>query len=109
MTNQINGIIVFTAWDVLVHGCMAFRLDDGTSDGVLYPDRKTALRYQLRPACVFYFRNAMGGVNPRDIQLFLDINRLAYQNDRVAWVDPASPDIIMSGQGYDVMRNKRVR
>lgn len=109
MTEIINARIAFTHWDVLSHGCMAFRLDDGTTDDTLYPNRATALKYQLRPCCVFYFRNALGGVNARDIQLFLDINRLAYQNDRIAWVDPESPDIIVSTHGYDVMRNKRVR
>lgn len=101
MSDTVNMRIAFTQWDLLANACMAFRLDDGTTDDVLYPTRKVALQYQLRPCCVFYFRNAMGGVNPFDMQTFLDMQREAYSNDRIAWVDPDSPDIIISHQTYD--------
>ena len=83
---------------------MAFRLDDGTSDNTLYPDRRTALKYQLRPACVFYFRNSPGGVDAKDCQIFLNIHREAFENDRVAWTDPDSPDLIISDYGAQKMR-----
>lgn len=91
-------------WNVLATHCMAFRLDDGTTDRTLYPDRATALKFQHRPACVFWFRNAMGGVTARDMAIWLAVQRLAYENDRIAWTDPASPDIIISTHGGDVMR-----
>jgi hypothetical protein len=100
MASEINIHILFGSWDELVNSCMAFRLDDGTSDGTLYPDRSTALKFQLRPCCVFYFRHSPGGVNPFDCQIFLNINRVAYESDRVAWVDPESPDIIISDKSY---------
>jgi hypothetical protein len=106
MAEGIGVRIVFTPWDLLVRSCMAFRLDDGSTDGVLYPDRKTALSYQLRPCCVFYFRNSPGGVDAFDCQIFLNINRLAYENDRITWVDPESPDFIISDRSAQIMRGK---
>jgi len=83
---------------------MAFRLDDGSTDGTLYPSRKVALRYQLRPCCVFYFRNSPGGVSELDCQIFLNVNRVAYESDRIAWVDPDSPDILISDKSAQHMR-----
>lgn len=104
ITAEIMMAVTFLPWDVLAHHCMAFRLDDGTTDRALYPTRKIALSHQLRPCAIFYFRNAMGGVTAQDISLWLALQRLAYENDRIAWVDPESPDIIVSTMGADVMR-----
>lgn len=109
MSDEINGRIAFINWDVLVRTCMAFRLDDGTTDAVLYPDRKTALTYNHRACAVFYFRNCLGGTNPKDCQIFLNLNRAAYENDRVRWVDPESPDLILSNRGYDFMSGRRTK
>jgi hypothetical protein len=107
MSGEINLRIMCQPWDVLTHTCMAFRLDDGTSDGVLYPNRKTALQYQLRPCCVFYFRNSLGGTNPLDCQIFLTVNRIAYESDRVTWTDPESPDFIISTRSAEIMKGVR--
>jgi hypothetical protein len=104
MTAEINFTIFALPWDQLVHSCMAFRLDDGTTDHTLYPNRKTALEYQLRPTAIFHFRNAMGGVNLRDMAIWLGMQREAYSNDRIAWVDPASPDLIISTEAAETMR-----
>jgi hypothetical protein len=106
MTAEINLALFAVPWDQLVHSCMAFRLDDGTTDHTLYPNRQTALTYQLRPAGVFYFRNALGGVQLRDIAIWLAMQRAAYENDRIAWVDPASPDLIISTKSGDYLRGR---
>jgi hypothetical protein len=106
MCDTINAMICFRPWDQLVRVCMAFRLDDGTTDGTFYPNRATALRYQLRPCCVFYFRNCLGGARPLDCQIFLNVNRVAYETDRIAWTDPESPDIIVSTRGFDHMTGR---
>lgn len=108
MCAEVNLVIHSAPWDQLVRSWQAFRLDDGTSDHVLYPARSTALTYQLRPCGVFCYRNALGGVDVRDAALWLAMQRLAYENDRIAWTDPASPDLIVSTRGYDHMR-RRVR
>lgn len=107
MAAHVNQDLVTFDWDVLVRSCIAFRLDDGTSDGVLYPNRRTALVHQLRPVAVFYFRNCGGGVEPHDCAVFLGLHRLAHENNRVAWQDPDSPDLIVSTAGYDHMRGRR--
>jgi hypothetical protein len=107
MADMINAMVTFSPWDVLVHHCMAFRLDDGTTDGTMYPNRKVALRHQLRPCCVFYFRNCPGGTNVLDCQIFLNVNRLAYESDQIAWIDPESPDFIISTQSAERMKGIR--
>src|SRR5215469_3440375 len=106
INDQVNAVICFAPWDFLVRHCMAFSLADGTTDGVFYPNRNTALIHQGVPTCVFYFRNCPGGTNARDMALFLEINRLAYENDNIAWTDPESPDILMEIQKYDRMRGR---
>lgn len=105
MAEIVNLTILCRSWDELARGCAAFHLDDGDSDGTLYPDRKTALMYNmLRPVCVFYFRSSPGGVNAKDCQIFINMHREAYANDRVAWTDPDSPDLIISDYGAQRMR-----
>jgi hypothetical protein len=105
MAEIINLTIACRDWDELSRGCATFYLDDGDSDGSLYPDRKTALEWnQLRPVCVFHFRSSPGGVNARDCQIFLNMHREAYENDRVAWTDTDSPDLIISDKGAQRMR-----
>jgi hypothetical protein len=106
MSEVINLVTVVHDWDTLMHSCLAFRLDDGTTDNVLYPNRATALQHQLRPCCVFYFRNSPGGVSARDCQIFLNMHREAYENDRIAWTEPASPDLIVSDYGARHMRQR---
>jgi hypothetical protein len=97
-------MLITREWGELVSSCMAFRLDDGSTDGTLYPSRAVALRYQLRPACVFYFRNSLGGVPVRDIAIWLNMQREAYANDRIAWIDPESPDLIISDESAQHLR-----
>jgi hypothetical protein len=106
MCAEVNLAISAIPWDVLTRSCQAFRLDDGTTDHTLYPSRSVALQHQLRPCGVFYYRNALGGVDVRDVAIWLAMQRAAYESDRIAWVDPESPDIIVSTRGYDHMRGR---
>lgn len=106
ITAEVNLVVMSQAWDVLAHAWQAFRLDDGTTDHTLYPSRGVALTYQLRPCGVFCYRNALGGVSVRDVAIWLAMQRAAFESDRIAWVDPASPDLIVSTAGYDHMRGR---
>lgn len=108
ITAEITLAIMAAPWDVLVRSCMAFRLEDGATDGTLYPSRATALAYQLHPTGIFHFRNAMAGVNVRDIAIWLGMQREAYANDRIAWVDPASPDLIISTASAERLKGERL-
>jgi len=107
MSDTVNALVVFTPWDLLVRSCMAFRLDDGTTDGVLYPDRNTALRFQLRPCCVLYFRRCATGASPLDMHLFMEMARQAYEADNIAWTDPQSPDLIISQTSSEILKGVR--
>lgn len=59
---------------------LAFRLNDGSSDGVLYDTRKDAVKHQFdeRRCAYFSFRNCLGGTNARDMAIFLNFCREAY-------------------------------
>jgi hypothetical protein len=50
-------------------------------------------------------RNAMGGTNPTDCQIFLNVHRHVYDNGG-HFVD-SPQDIILSTYGYDVMKGRR--
>jgi hypothetical protein len=103
---EINLVITSMPWDQLIHAWQAFRLDDGTTDYTLYPSRGVALTYQLRPCGVFCYRNALGGVSVRDVAIWLAMQRAAFESDRVVWIDPASPDIIISTRAGDHLRGR---
>ena len=108
IAGTVNFMILTREWGELVSSCMAFRLDDGTTDGTFYPTRRVALRYQLRPSLIFYFRNSPGGVSSRDCQIFLNMHREAFANDRIAWTDPDSPDLIISDPSAQHMRRNPI-
>lgn len=59
---------------------LAFRLQDGSSDGVIYDSRKDAVKHQFdeRRCAYFSFRNCLGGTNARDMAIFLNFCREAY-------------------------------
>lgn len=96
MCDQINVRIVFGNPVELARSWMAFTLEDGETDGVLYPSKREAIRHQSNEFlyCYFSFRRCMGGANRKDCQLFLDINRHAYESG-MRLADPESPDLIM--------------
>jgi len=96
MSDNINARVVFTTWDQLCNAWMAFKLSDGSSDGVLYDTRDDAVNHQLheRMCAYFYMRNALGGTNPRDCQLFLDMHRNVYDNGG-HFTDPLAPSAIL--------------
>jgi len=108
MSDNINARLAFTPhWEI--KDCwLAFRLEDGSSDGTLYDTRADALRFQLHPElCAYFcFRNALGGVNPHDCQLFMDMHREAYDHG-MGLHDPDAPRLIISSYGYDRMSGRR--
>lgn len=96
MCDAINARIVFTHIDELSRGWMAFRLADGGSDNVLYDSRRAAIEHQSNEfLCAYFsFRSCLGGANPKDCQLFLDMHRHVYDNGgRLA--NPEAPDLMM--------------
>jgi len=110
MSDTINSTIAFKKWDELAHGWMAFRLADGSSDGVVYDCRADAVRHQLHETlCAYWcFRQGMGGANPRDCQIFLDVHRHAYDNGaRMADSDiQRQPSLILSTRSHDILTGR---
>lgn len=106
MADVINLRVSFTQWDELIHGWMAFKLEDGSSDGVLYDTRADAVNHQLHETLCAYFcmRNAQGGVTPKDCQLFLNVHRQIYDSGGRLADSPV--DVIMSTRGYDILMGR---
>jgi len=66
-------------WD-LRNKWMAFRLSDGTSDGVLYDSKRDAVAHQFDEFTCMYisFRNLLGGAKQSECIRVLNFNRDAY-------------------------------
>jgi hypothetical protein len=75
---------------------VAIRLSDGGSDGTLYPNKETAVAFQLHETQCAYLRVLPGGIPPREATSFLYHTaqlyensamraRLIYTDDEVAW------------------------
>lgn len=94
MSDHVNGRLAFTnPWDIR-NKYMAFRLTDGWSSGDVYDTKKDAIRFNDHKQFAFFcFRAAMGGVNPKDCQLFLNIHRHAYEHGGQL----ADPDDVTGG------------
>jgi hypothetical protein len=100
ITDQINARITFTPFDELKNGWMAFRLADGSGDGVVYPSRADAIFHQhgMEKLCAFVsFRALMGGANAKDMQLWLDVQRDAYEAG-LDFHEPEAPQLILPQQ-----------
>ena len=74
----INMLVTFKGWDELEGGYVAFKLEDGSSDGTLYDSYEAALKHTDETRCAYFcMRQAMGGASPRDAQIWLELNRYA--------------------------------
>lgn len=109
MSDTINAMVTFKGWDELQGGYVAFALEDGTSDGTLYDSYEAAIKHtdETRTA-YFCFRQAMGGANPKDCQIFLEFNRYVV----AAGIPRKHPETkraispILSQFGYDVFSGR---
>ena len=110
MADHINGVIAFQghAWD-LRNSWMAFRLEDGYSNGDVYDSKRAAVRHvpNEKHFAFFSFRNAPGGVTAFDCQLFLDVHRNAYEYGN-SLHDPddirGGRNLIPTVRGYEKLR-----
>lgn len=107
MVDIVNARVVFTPFDQLARSWMAFKLEDGSSDNVLYDTRQDAVDHQLHETMCVYLcmRQAMGGMSAKDAQLFLNLHRQIY--DAGGRMSRITQDMIMSQWGYDVLIGRR--
>lgn len=69
---------------------LAFRLADGTSDGIPYDSRAEAIRHQLHEQLCCYMIVHPDGITPYDAVRFLLVNRALY-NAGYRLADPDMP------------------
>lgn len=67
------------AWDNGVGHWMAFKLEDGSTDGVLYDNKQAAVRHQSDEFQCMYLRLHMGGMNICEAEIMLSLHRKAYK------------------------------
>lgn len=67
-------------WQTLKYGWIAIRLSDGSSDGVVYDSKRSAVRHQLHEQQCAYiaFKNLIGGASVNDMLRFLRFVTNAY-------------------------------
>ena len=92
--------VAFNDIDTVSRSWMAFALQDGSTDHVLYPSKQAAMDHQLdeNRHCYIWLRVCLAGIPLKDAQLFLDVNRHAHSNG-MRLKDPH--DMIMFPQGRE--------
>lgn len=87
--DTINGQLALCRPWYLSNKWMAFRLSDGSSDGVLYDSKRDAVKHQSDEFLCFYvsFRNCAMGTNAREVAMWLVMHRQAYDKG-YRFVDP---------------------
>lgn len=111
----INGCITFHGFHNIQHQCVAIRLADGGTDGVLYDTRPDAIRHQLHEQqCAYVFFRGLGpaGAQPLEMAIYLEFQRRAYAGG-LRLIDPDNPNggpelLITAGQ-YDSLRSELAR
>lgn len=82
IADAVNAYRTFMDWDELKGKWIAFKLADGSHDGVLYDSKRDAVRHQSDEFLCAYisFRNLQQGISAKDAEIFLRFNRDAYDH-----------------------------
>lgn len=102
MSDIVNGLLAFSQpWDIK-NKWLAIRLADGGYDGTLYDNRDDAIRHQSDERLCAYIcmRSLMTGAKPLDCQIYLDVQRQAYDQG-MSFHEPEAPQTIMPIKQYD--------
>jgi hypothetical protein len=77
--DHVNTMYAFHDWDELRHSVMAIRLRDGSSDGVLYENRRDAVRGQHgnETMCCYLVLSGVGpgGTSAYQMAIYIKMNR----------------------------------
>lgn len=79
VSDIVTNIRISQDWDAVKDGWMAFRLEDGWSDGVVYASRADVLRFHRNRADkYFYFsmKTAIAGLPPDHATMMLAMTRV---------------------------------
>lgn len=82
MADAIGYAVVSHPPEVIRRGWMAFALQDGTTDNVIYPSKTDCIRHQFDEFRYAYIClvNCMGGMPVKDAQLWLDLHRHVHKH-----------------------------
>lgn len=107
IADQLNARITFGDPFELRHCVMAFRLQDGTTDGTVYESIADAKRFTDQARyCYFAFLNVLGGANPEECALVLSF----YRHGRNAGLGQKDNEILfISTHGGDVLKGRSPR
>jgi hypothetical protein len=106
VSDSLNQKLHDFGWWEIKRKWMAFRLQDGTSDGVMYDTKRDAVRHQANEFHCAYIRfvGLASGANPRECAVFLKYNRDLYSKG-FRMPDPddvaGGRDVIMTAQLRD--------
>lgn len=109
VADNFNARLVFTPWDELRYGWMAFKLSDGSSDGVVYDSKRAAVKHQFsEQQCAYLaFQNCPNGITPSEAGRFLMFTRKAYDAG-MRLPDPedqfGGPDVFMPTAQFDRLK-----
>jgi hypothetical protein len=110
-TDAINLHLLAQGWDAIKECWIAFKLEDGSSDGTLYDSKQDAARHQSFEQQYYYFsyRDCQVMVTERDIAIVMQFAREAYHAG-LRFVDPddktGGPAALMTAARYDYLRAK---
>jgi hypothetical protein len=85
MSDKINNVRMSSDWDTVKDGWMAFALQDGTSDGVVYDNRDDAIRHHRNRAKKYFFvtlRQCIHGMSSREATMMLAMVRVQSERGR---------------------------
>jgi hypothetical protein len=108
--DNINAYVTFMDRDELIRKWMAIRLADGSYDGTLYDSKRDAVRHQSDEFLCAYvsFRNLQQGTTAKEMQVFLNFNREAYDHG-FRLPDPDSQtggrEVLMTTAQHDYQTN----
>jgi hypothetical protein len=87
--DHINLHLTCRGWDELQNKWMAFKIEDGSTDDVLYDSKQAATRHQPFEQQCYYvsFRNLPGGANAKEMAIMLQFAEDAYDAG-MRFVDP---------------------
>lgn len=96
ISEGIRLAITFHVWEEIKNGWMAFALSDGQTDHTVYPSRQDAIRHQSDETRFLYIalRSCPSGMPEKDAEIFLEVNRHAYDAS-MRLSEPEAPQLIM--------------
>lgn len=106
----VNSWYTVEEWESLKNKFVAIRLSDGGSDGNLYDSKRDAVRHtdESLHAYVCYRNLGPQGANPRDMAIFLQMNRNAWKDPRFHGLtdpDGNAPDVAPTSGQVDSLRH----